>query len=177
MGNRKIILVDPILRGSRLQNTFYFSKALAASYNQIIIVTREDYQSKHLDELGLLKLQNVLLYPSKLNLNGAWIKKLNATELKIIIEEIIANFPVNGNQRIDIFFTALDDYYIPILFLIGKLRKRNRYNFIFLKYRTEFFYEQPSSLLLQLKYVTQKILLNSIVNSNEIGRASCRERV
>lgn len=168
MKKNKIILVDPILRGSRLQNTFYFSKALAVSYNQIIIVTREDYQSKHLDELGLLKLENVLLYPAKLNLNGAWIKKLNASELKIIFEEIIANFSGNGNERIDIFFTALDDYYISILFLIGKLRKRNMYNFIFLKYRTEFYYEQPGSFLLQLKYIAQKILLDSIVNSNDL---------
>lgn len=168
MKKNKILVIDPILRGSRLQNTFYFCKALAALYNQVIIVTREDYQSKHLDELGLLKLKNVLLFSVKLNLNGAWIKKLNVSELKIIFEEIIANFPVNRNEKIDIFFTALDDYFISMLFLIGKLRKKNMYNFIFLKYRTEFYYEQPGSFLLQLKYITQKILLDSIVNSYDL---------
>ncbi len=168
MNKKKIIIIDPILRGSRLQNTFYFCKSLVEIYNQIIIVTREDYESKHLYELGLMNLKNVMLYPTKVNLNGAWIKKINISEIKKIITEISENFPVKGNEKIDLFFTALDDYFISISFIIRRLRRMNKYNFIFLKYRTEYFYEKPSNYFIRLKYTVQKILLNSIVNSNDL---------
>jgi glycosyltransferase involved in cell wall biosynthesis len=168
MNINKLILVDPILRGSRLQNTFYFSRAFCNISDKITIVTRKDYKSRHLDELGLSKINNVMFEQSKLDLNGAWIKILNVKELKKVIKQIRTSSILSNEGCITVFFTALDDYFLSLLFFMGFLRKKKSYRFIFMKYRTSFFYETSEDLFKKLKQLLQKFLFSLIVTPDDI---------
>jgi glycosyltransferase involved in cell wall biosynthesis len=119
-----VVLFEPICRGSRLQILANFVGALRArSTRPIKIVTRADYQSKHLAELmGRFAQEDVEFIPSDTDLGGAWIKALDSAEMRKFLQTLAT--VVRAGQAADIVFMAIDDYLVAFAKNAGSIARR-----------------------------------------------------
>ena len=87
-----IVIVEPILRGSRLQITAnLIQSVLSQKPNyKIIIITRKDWYTPHYKELLNAHQEKIKIVPSEIDLDEKWIKTLNYSEWKNIIESLKA---------------------------------------------------------------------------------------
>lgn len=161
-------IVDPILRGSRLQLTYYFIKSLCSKVDEVVLVTRNDFLNSHFQELIGDNFPNLKIYTVDVNLYGAWTKVLNLKEFKkyvLILEKITFDF--SKFSKLNIFFPALDDYFLSISYFRKRLEKLPA-RLIFLRYRTSFILKKPSNLKEYLKKKLQTVILKRICKSKDL---------
>lgn len=161
-------IVDPILRGSRLQLTYYFIKSLYSKYDEVVLITRNDYLNSHFQELIGDNFPNLKIYPVDVNLDGAWTKVLNRKEFKkyvLTLEKI--TFDLNKFSNLTIFFTALDDYFLSISYFRKRLQKLPA-RFVFLRYRTSFILYQPKNIKDYFKKELQIFILKKICKPSDL---------
>ncbi|MBU2916044.1 glycosyltransferase [Reichenbachiella agariperforans] len=159
-----LIIVDPILRGSRLQQTYYFIKCLQEQYSRVYLLTRKDYLTDHYVELmSDLKFQ---LITSNLDLKGEWMKNLSIREFYILIKALRG---INNNdQKAILFFAALDDYFLPSLVWKDFYRKSWIKKVYFMRYRTDFMMPLKTSFGMNfVKMMLQRKVLNGILESGD----------
>lgn len=133
MKKRILIVIEFIMRGSRVYILMYFLSVVNFFYDKIYVVIREDYENRLLDELmKKYDIENVE-YVRLVNIGNVWIKKLNCKEFKCVkssVESIINN--LCENEIVDVIFMVIDDYFVffLILLFIWSLKKISRCFFI-----------------------------------------------
>lgn len=141
--SRTVILIEPLLRGSRLQLVANFLSALSGRA-RVILVTRKDYQSPHFSELivdaGLLP--EVVTVDS--DLGGAWMRNLTREECELFVAEVaeLVRELDARDESANFVFMALDDYLVAYLHHARTLRRIMRAHQLFcLKYRVEYLFK------------------------------------
>lgn len=137
------VLVEPLIRGSRLQIVANF---LAAMHGRarVILVTRSDYRSDHFVELVEAPGLSPEIVTVDSNLDGAWMRNLTHAEFGLFLNAIIQldrDLLVKG-LGYQLVFMALDDYLVAYLY--GAIRIRTRLHaerVICLKYRVEYLFK------------------------------------
>ncbi len=109
-GVRRVVLVEPICRGSRLQ---ILVNALTAMRGRadVIVVTRSDYDTPHFRELIGEAGVNPRMVTAATDLGGAWMKNLSVAEFaafRSVLADIDREFTTGGGGY-DLVFMALDD--------------------------------------------------------------------
>lgn len=169
LGDRIVYLVDPILRGSRLQLTYFFLASIQAQVDRVVLFTRSDYCTEHFDELIGDRFQMLTVISCDFDLDGEWIRSLNRREMGNLIDKMdLASSRLPPDVNLTIFFEALDDYFISLFLLRNSLRRIRCDRIIFLRYRTEFLLTRGSSIGQSLKFLSQKFILNRICRPNDL---------
>lgn len=137
-----VVLIEPLLRGSRLQIAANFLSALKGR-TKVVLVTRKDFASEHFSELvadtGLMpEIETV-----DTDLGGAWMRNLTREELALFVcrvAEIARRLEENGESA-QFVFMALDDYLAAYLRHALALRRITRAHALYcLKYRVEYLF-------------------------------------
>lgn len=148
---RTVVLIEPLLRGSRLQIVANFLSALSGWAN-VVLVTRKDYDSAHFSELiadtGLMP--QVVTVESELG--GAWMRNLTRDEFALFVSEVgvlAQSFEARGESACFVFM-ALDDYLIAYLQHSFALRRITRAHELYcVKYRVEYLFKLNPGLRLR----------------------------
>lgn len=143
MEKKILIVIEPIMRGSRVHILVYFLKSMEQFYDKIFVITRTDYYDGLLNEMT--KRYNVVNveYVPVVNMNGAWMRKLNFKEFLLIkntIYKLIKDLP--SSYKKDVFFAAIDDYFEPFLVSSFFLKRKEFDKCFFTRYRV--FYNAKS---------------------------------
>lgn len=138
MNMSAIILFEPICRGSRLQILANVISAIrSVSTRPIKVVCRQDYLTPHLTELLGPYLGSLEFICGNTDLGGAWIKSLDAGEMRCMLDALF--LATQGEDNADIIFMALDDYTRPFLSEAGWVRTHfSKQKIAVLKYRVEY---------------------------------------
>lgn len=142
-----IVLVEPILRGSRLQITANFIESILHKRpgKKITIVTRNDWHTSHYDELLGAYRNSITIHSSGMNLDGAWIKTLNRNEWKEVLDTLEKVLRTSSCESI--IFMALDDYLASFAINAFYARKITKTIKVFtVKYRIEYLKTHISKL-------------------------------
>ncbi|RFZ85763.1 glycosyltransferase [Mucilaginibacter terrenus] len=168
MQNKVYFLIDPILKGSRLQLTYYFIESLHPSAEAIYLFTRVNYRDKHFDELINQKYPKLIIIET-VDIKDAWIRSIKPNEFKSIAKAIVEQHKLIAAQRnVTVFFTAIDDYYFSLYLYINWLKSEMACRFVYLRYRINFMIAAPASAKEKVKNKLQKILLKHICKKPDL---------
>lgn len=133
----KIVLIEPICRGSRLQILENTINAIKSKYEKIVLITRPDYNTEHFKELMNSHLDCIEIITTKIDLKGAWIRNLKVKELFSYFHTL--NKLLKREKFDVVVLMALDDYllsfFVLVLYFRFITRKVRLYGF---KYRVEY---------------------------------------
>jgi len=157
---KRILLVEPICRGSRTQILVNTVESLLEEGNRVILLLRKDYKTQHFMDLFSPHLDKVEIISSNIDLNGNWIRNLTVREMFNYF------YIINQNRHKfdEIIFMALDDYLLSFNLLLIYLKSRlkdKRVNII--KYRVQYLLTSNSLKQKILKFLTYLpvIILNA----------------
>ncbi len=114
MSHKRIVLVEPVCRGSRLHWLWLVTKSLQDKYIVTILV-REDYKSVHFDELMLNLSFELIVVPC--DFNGEWLPRISVPQWWACLKKL-REFDRLQDCSYLVFFMALDDYLVSF-FLLG----------------------------------------------------------
>jgi glycosyltransferase involved in cell wall biosynthesis len=114
MCKKSIVLVEPICRGSRLHWLWLVAKSLQDKY-VIILLVREDYQSKHFSELMDGLDYELVAVPG--DFGGEWLPRISAMQWWAYLKKL-REFDRAQDDSYQVVFMALDDY-LESFFLCG----------------------------------------------------------
>jgi glycosyltransferase involved in cell wall biosynthesis len=140
-----LVLVEPILRGSRLHILTYVVRALHAD-REIVVLTRPDYETEHFrNQLGPYT-DRIEIVPTNVDLDGAWIRHLTLLEFLEYLKTI-RDVAKSKGQPVDLVFMAMDEYVksFALTSIVGRfiLPVRSVYAF---RYRVDYLLGVPEEL-------------------------------
>ena len=155
---RPLILVEPIMRGSRLHILSYVMQALHQQ-RTVILLTRPDYNTEHFqDELGDL-LNAFDIRTTSVDIDGEWFRHLTVSEFLSYIWAV-HQIAKDYDEGVDVVFMAMDEYIVPFMlagvarFALTKIEKV--YTF---RYRVDYWILGAPSIWKQaIKWVTNTAL-------------------
>lgn len=148
---KTVVLIEPLLRGSRLQIVANFLSALAGQA-KVVLVTRKDYASEHFSELIVDAGLTPHIETVDSDLGGAWMRNLTSDEYALFVTRMaaIARDLETCGQSASFVFMALDDYLAAYLRHALVLRKITRAHELYcVKYRVEYLFKLNPGLRLR----------------------------
>jgi glycosyltransferase involved in cell wall biosynthesis len=176
---RIVVLVEPLLTGSRLQIVANFISALRG-VAKIILITRKDYKTDHYIEL----IENTELCPevevvvAESNLDGAWMRNLTRAEFHLFFSALKGVDERLNASGIDyqLVFMALDDYLGAFLAFSIKLRRQLHYSaMLCVKYRVEYLFKLNPGY--RFRSVALRIITNAALRLSGARLVAFDERI
>ena len=161
---KRLLVVDPIFRGSR--SFFTHNAMLAMKADFIDIITRTDARTINNDELFIDLEQKYLLYEVAKVAKDFWYKKLSEDNIKQIVEMLV--FLSEKVKYEYIYFSGLDEIFPEILqILIDEPKKSLRHaKIIFVEYSANHFINLVAKRKLNMRnFQIRKTFLDLYVNS------------
>lgn len=148
---RTVVLIEPLLRGSRLQIAANFLSALNGR-SRVVLVTRRDYASAHFSELVVDAGLSPEIEAVDSDLGGAWMRNLTRNECALFVSRVseIAQRLEAAGESAHFVFMALDDYLMAYLRHALMLRRITRSHELYcVKYRVEYLFRLNPGLRLR----------------------------
>lgn len=131
----RIVLVEPICRGSRLQVLANVISAIRkVSECELVIVTRRDYHTDHFREL-MGDSRGITIRDVELGLSDSWISTLNFGQFDRLLRAVSEE---STDGATTVIFMAIDEYLLAMAANSLKLRALKARRVYFIKYRVEY---------------------------------------
>ena len=164
----ELVLVEPINRGSRLQNLYYYIDLFCDQYARIHLITRKEYGTEHFNELIAQRdYSNLEIHGIDLNIGDTWMTNLGFRQTFRLLQYCnrLAKKRASQANQVTLFFCAIDDYYK--YFAIQAFFRKPGIKYKYLRYRANSLFERDEKIRQRIKYSIQNLILKSVLRKED----------